>query len=52
MSCRTGPRRVERPLRGVYTDLAKAIFCGPPVGRAMMIPTNGRANVAYPVWTS
>src|ERR1700733_1239767 len=47
MSCRTGPLRVAtpqtktclrgprfaRPLRGVYTDLAEMILCGPPVGR-------------------
>ena len=38
MSCRTGPLRVGRPLRGLYTFLATAIFCGPPVGRKMNDP--------------
>jgi hypothetical protein len=33
MSCRTGPLRVERPLRGVYAGLAGIISIGPPVGR-------------------
>src|SRR3984885_9027605 len=33
MSCRTGPLRVERPLRGGYTGFAAAIICWPPVGR-------------------
>jgi hypothetical protein len=33
MSCRTGPLRVARPLRGVYTGLGEMIFVGPPVGR-------------------
>jgi len=44
MSCRTGPLRAG----GGYfvacvSCLVQAIFCGPPVGRMMMIPTNGRA---------
>jgi hypothetical protein len=38
MSCRTGPLRVERPLRGVYTGLAGMIFLGPPVGREIIDP--------------
>jgi hypothetical protein len=33
LSCRTGPLRVERPLRGVYTCIALIIFGGLPVGR-------------------
>jgi hypothetical protein len=43
-SCRTGPLRVGRPLRGAYTGLAGTIGVGPPVGREKMIPTNGRTN--------
>jgi hypothetical protein len=34
MSCRTGPLRVARPLRGVYTGLGLANRMGrPPAGR-------------------
>jgi hypothetical protein len=33
LSCRTGPLRVERPLRGVYTGRDKMVFFGPTVGR-------------------
>src|ERR1700722_13142794 len=33
MSCRTGPLRVARPLRGVYTGLGMISGRGPPVGR-------------------
>jgi hypothetical protein len=33
MSCRTGPLRVERPLRGGYTGLARMIFVGLPLVR-------------------
>src|ERR1700722_7495769 len=44
MSCRTGPLRVARPLRGVCTLFRNASDCGPPVGRKMTIPTIGRAK--------
>jgi hypothetical protein len=33
-SCRTGPLRVERSLRDVYTGLGDHDGLGPPVGRA------------------
>jgi hypothetical protein len=33
MSCRTGPLRAARPLRGVCTDLARIISKETPVGR-------------------
>ena len=33
LSCRTGPLRVGRPLRGVCTGLARINSLGPPVGR-------------------
>ena len=32
MSCRTGPLRAGRPLRGVCTGLGDPIFLGPAVG--------------------
>jgi hypothetical protein len=35
MSCRTGPLRVERSLRDLYTGLAGMIFWGPRVARRM-----------------
>jgi hypothetical protein len=38
MSCRTGPLRVGRPLRGVYTCLGANDLLGPPVGREMNDP--------------
>jgi hypothetical protein len=33
MSCRTGPLRAERPLRGVSTLFQLKMGSGPPVGR-------------------
>jgi hypothetical protein len=50
MSCRTGPLRVGRPLRGVYTGLAEMIGNGPPVGREMNDPDQreGRSNSFRP----
>jgi hypothetical protein len=33
VSCRTGPLRVGRPLRGLYTGLGRMSGGGPPVGR-------------------
>ena len=46
-SCRTGPLRVGRPLRGVSTGLGRIILFGPTVGREMMIPTDGRTYVLF-----
>jgi hypothetical protein len=43
---------VARRLRGVYTGLARATFHGPPVGRQMMIPANGRTDAVYFTQTS
>src|ERR1700677_4478382 len=51
MSCRTGPLRVGRPLRGAYTFLATTNYRGPPVGRKRMIPTNGRTDADDPAQT-
>jgi len=50
MSCRTGPLRVERPLRGVYTGLAGMIIVGPTVGREMNDPGQrpGRRSPFHP----
>jgi len=50
MSCRTGPLRVERPLRGVYTGLEGIIFFGPTVGREINVPA--RADAVYVTQTS
>jgi hypothetical protein len=41
MSCRTGPLRVARPLRGVCTGHAGTIIFGPPVGRDYRFPAYG-----------
>jgi hypothetical protein len=42
MSCRTGPLRVGRPLRGEYTGFAQGL---PMVGTEIfLIATNGSAN--------
>ena len=42
MSCRTGPLRVERPLRGAYTGLGNMILLLPPlVGIIIFRPTGG-----------
>ncbi len=43
MSCRTGPLRVGRPLRGVYTGLGRIILKGLRVAQDT-IPANGRAS--------
>jgi hypothetical protein len=52
MSCRTGPLRVARPLRGVYTGLAVMIFLVLSLVGRKIIPTNGRAMRAYFTETS
>ena len=44
VSCRTGPLRVARPLRGVYTGLGGMVVFGPAVGRGSMILANGQAK--------
>jgi hypothetical protein len=36
LSCRTGPLRVVRPLRGGYTGLGDSICFGPTVGRDLL----------------
>jgi hypothetical protein len=51
MSYRTGPLRMGRPLRGVYTFLATINYRDPPVGRKMMISTNGRIYAVNPAPT-
>jgi hypothetical protein len=38
LSCRTGPLRVVRPLRGGYTGLEGILFFGPTVGREINDP--------------
>ena len=49
MSCRTGPLRVGRPLRGVHTGLAGMISIGPPVGRDHRFrPTGGPMLIMLP----
>jgi len=44
MSCRTGPLRVGRPLRGGCTGRGGISDIGPPVGRDYYFPTNGRTT--------
>ena len=49
MSCRTGPLRVGRPLRGGCTGLGGTMLHGPPVGRGMMFrPAGGPMLLASP----
>jgi hypothetical protein len=50
MSCRTGPLRVARPLRGGCTGLAGMILGGPPVGRDYRMPfVSGVEGVNRPI---
>jgi hypothetical protein len=50
LSCRTGPLRVVRPLRGAYTRLEEIIFFGPTVGREINDPGQrpGRCGLFHP----
>ena len=51
MSCRTGPLRVERPLRGVCIFSCKGDLLWSSRWSEKIVPTNGRAYVAYPAQT-
>jgi len=51
MSCRTGPLRVERPLRGACNFSCSYHLHKSSRWSEMMIPTNGRANAIYPAKT-
>src|ERR1700677_180648 len=44
LSCRTGPLRVGRAFERLFRLSRRITSFGPPVGREMMTPTNGRAK--------
>jgi hypothetical protein len=47
MSCRTGPLRVGRPLRGGYTGLDGMMFFGPPDGRKKNDDSDQREDLCF-----
>jgi hypothetical protein len=51
MSCRTGPLRVGRAFARLFNLSSQDRLRGPPVGRKMMIPTNGRTYADDPCKT-